>query len=206
MSERRRGRGQEHFYRMAKRAGFRSRAAFKLQQLNRRYRLLKPGDVVIDLGAAPGGWLQVSREKVGGRGFVLGIDVKPIVKLPHENVCTLVADMTDPSTPGQIQRSLPRPADVVLSDASPKISGVWSIDHARSIDLAHAALSIAERVLARGGSLLVKVFQGEFFEKFVGEVREKFELVKVSKPPASRKGSAEVYIIAKGFRTTQTPS
>lgn len=191
---------------MAKLEGLRSRAAFKLRQLNERYRMIKRGNVVVDLGAAPGGWLQVARDEVGDGGFVLGIDIQPIAKLPYDNVRTFVANLTDPQTPELIRQNLPRPANVVLSDASPKISGVWDVDHIRSIELVRAALAIAKRVLARGGRMLVKVFQGELFEEFIGEVKEKFELVKISKPLASRKGSAEVYLIAKGFKATQTPS
>lgn len=200
MAKQRRERKHEHFYRMAKRAGYRSRAAYKVKQLNERYNLFQRGDVVVDLGAAPGGWLQVAREEVGEGGFVLGVDLQKITKLPYENVKTIVADITDASTPELTRNNLPRAADVVLSDASPKISGIWSVDHARSVELARAALRIAEQVLATGGRLLVKVFQGEFFEDFVGEVREKFEFIKISKPPASRKGSAEAYVIAKGFK------
>jgi len=200
MAKQRRERKREHFYRMAKRAGYRSRAAYKIKQLSERYNLLQRGDVVVDLGAAPGGWLQVAREEVGGEGFVLGVDLQGIKKLPYENVKTIVADITDASTPELTRNNLPRAANVVLSDASPKITGVWSVDHARSVELARAALTIAEQVLAPGGRLLVKVFQGEFFEGFVGEVRSKFEFVKISKPPASRKGSAEAYVIAKGFK------
>lgn len=200
MAKQRRERKREHFYRMAKRTGYRSRAAYKVKQLNERYNLLRRGDVVVDLGAAPGGWLQVAREEVGEGGFVLGVDLQEITKLTYENVKTIVADVTDASTPELTRNNLPRAADVVLSDASPKISGIWSVDHARSVELARAAIASAERVLAPGGRLLVKVFQGEFFEGFVGEVREKFEFVKISKPPASRKGSAEAYVIAKGFK------
>jgi 23S rRNA (uridine2552-2'-O)-methyltransferase len=198
-----RGRKREYFYRKAKELKLRSRAAFKLRQLDDRYNLLRRGDVVVDLGAAPGGWLQIVREEVGDDGFVLGVDLQPIEKLPHANVKTMVADITDPSMPELIRQNLPHLANVVLSDASPKISGVWSVDHSRSIELARAALMIAERVLEPGGRLLVKVFQGELFQKFVGEVREKFEFIKVSKPPASRKGSAEAYIIGKGFRPSR---
>jgi len=200
MAKQRRERKREHFYRMAKRAGYRSRAAYKIKQLNERYNLLQRGDVVVDLGAAPGGWLQVAREEVGEGGFVLGVDLQEITKLTYENVKTIVADITDASAPEMTRNNLPRAANAVLSDASPKISGVWSVDHARSVELARAALTIAGRVLAPGGRLLVKVFQGEFFEDFVGEVRGKFEFVKISKPLASRKGSAEAYVIAKGFK------
>lgn len=185
---------------MAKRVGYRARSSFKLKQLNKRYKLFQRGDVVVDLGAAPGGWLQVAREEVDDEGFVLGVDLQKIVKLPYENVKTLVADITDPSTSELIRRNLPRVADVVLSDASPKISGVWSVDHARSIELANAALTIAGEVLGRGGKLLIKVFQGEFFQDFVQNVRKEFDYLKISKPPASRKGSAEAYVIAKGFK------
>jgi len=184
---------------MAKQLKLRSRAAFKLQQLDRRYGLLRRGGVVVDLGAAPGGWLQVSRERVGDRGFVLGVDLQPIAKLPYDNITTLVSDITDEATPELIRKKLPRAADIVLSDASPKISGVWDVDHARSIELARAALAIAGAVLAPGGKLLVKVFQGDLFDDFVSEVQKKFSFVKVSKPVASRKGSAEAYVIAKGF-------
>jgi 23S rRNA (uridine2552-2'-O)-methyltransferase len=191
---------------MAKQLKLRSRAAFKLQQLDRRYGLLRRGGVVVDLGAAPGGWLQVARGRVGDGGFVLGVDLQPIAELPYDNVVTLVSDITDEATPELIQKELPRAADVVLCDASPKISGVWDVDHARSIELARAALSIACSVLAPGGNLLVKVFQGDMFEDFVSEVQKKFGFVKVSKPAASRKGSAEAYIIAKGFGVTQTTS
>ena len=196
----RRERKQDYFYRRAKELKLRSRAAFKLGQLDDRYNLLRRGDVVVDLGAAPGGWLQVARERVGGEGFVLGVDLQQITKLPHPNVKTLVADITDPSTPELIRQNIPRPADVVLSDASPNISGVWSVDHSRSIELASAVLIIAENVLTQGGKLLIKVFQGELFQDFMGEIREKFEFVKISKPLASRKGSAEAYVITKGFR------
>jgi 23S rRNA (uridine2552-2'-O)-methyltransferase len=193
-------RKQDYFYRKAKELKLRSRAAFKLRQLDDRYNLLRRGDIVVDLGAAPGGWLQVALERVGNEGFVLGIDLQHIAKLPLANVKTLVADITDPLTPELIRGNLPHSADVVLSDASPKISGVWSVDHSRSIELARAALTIAGNVLVQGGKLLIKVFQGELFQEFVGEVKEKFEFIKISKPPASRKGSAESYVIAKGFR------
>jgi 23S rRNA (uridine2552-2'-O)-methyltransferase len=193
-------RKRDYFYRRAKELKLRSRAAFKLKQLDDRYHLLRRGDVVIDLGAAPGGWLQVAHERVGEEGFVLGVDIQPIEKLPHPNVKTVVADITDPSTSDLIRRNIPRPADVLLSDASPRISGVWDVDHSRSVELAAAALSIAEGVLRRGGMMVVKVFQGKLFWEFLKKVEGKFEFVKASKPFASRKASAESYIIAKGFR------
>jgi 23S rRNA (uridine2552-2'-O)-methyltransferase len=196
-----RERKREHFYRMAKRDGWRSRAAFKLMQLNKRYDLMRGGDVVVDLGAAPGGWLQAAREIVGKEGFVLGVDLQPISKLHYNNVATIVADITNMGTPDAIKEKLPRNADVITSDASPSISGVWDVDHARSMELAKAALSIAEKVLAPGGGLLIKVFQGDLLNDFLDEVRQRFEFVKMSKPMASRKGSAEIYIIGKGLKS-----
>jgi len=191
---------REHFYRMAKSEGYRSRASFKLKQLNKRYGLLRRGDVVVDLGAAPGGWLQVAMEAVGEDGFVLGVDVQKIAKFPSSNVATIVADITKQETRGVIKAGIPRAADIVVSDASPSISGVRDVDQARSIELARAALSIAEDVLAPGGKFLVKVFQGEMFDDFLKDVKQKFEFVKVSKPMASRKGSAEIYVVGKGFK------
>jgi 23S rRNA (uridine2552-2'-O)-methyltransferase len=185
---------------MAKSEGYRSRASFKLAQLNRRYGLLRRGDVVVDLGAAPGGWLQVAMEEVGGAGFVLGVDIQRISEFPGKKVATIVTDITKPETRELIKAEIPRAADVVISDASPSISGVWDVDHARSIELVTAALGVAEHVLAPGGKFLVKVFQGEMFNDFFSEVKRKFDFVKVSKPMASRKGSAEVYVVGKGFK------
>ncbi len=202
MSKHGRDRKREHYYRMAKKMKYRSRASFKLEHLNFRYGIMKRGDVVVDLGAAPGGWLQIARERVGNEGFVLGVDLQQIAKIHYVNVKTIVADITDPSTPELIRQNLPRQVDVVISDVSPKISGVWSVDHFRSIELVRATLSIAGQILRPGGNMLVKVFQGELFEEFLNEVRKKFEFIKISKPPASRKGSAEAYVIAKGLRRT----
>ncbi len=193
-------RKSEHFYRMAKSEGYRSRASFKLKQLSDRYDLLRHGDVIVDLGAAPGGWLQVAAEEVGGGGFVLGVDIQPIAKLTRKNITTIVGDITKPVTRDLIKSEIPRLADAVISDVSPSISGVWDVDQARSIELVTAALGIAEEVLATGGNFLVKVFQGENFNDFLSEIKRKFEFVKVSKPMASRKGSAEVYVVAKGFK------
>ncbi|HDI12654.1 MAG: 23S rRNA (uridine(2552)-2'-O)-methyltransferase [Hadesarchaea archaeon] len=190
----------DHYYRMAKHEGYRTRASFKLKQLNSRFGILKRGDIVVDLGAAPGGWVQVAREEVGDEGFVLGVDMQQVAKFPYKNVRVIVADITDVSAPELIRQNLPREPTVILSDASPKISGVWNVDHFRSIELARAALRIADQILQRGGKLLVKIFQGDMFDEFVKELREKFESVKISKPLASRKNSAETYIICKGFK------
>lgn len=194
-------RKMEPYYRLAKKMGYRARSAFKLKQLNDRYALLRRGNIVLDLGAAPGGWLQVAGEIVGERGFVLGVDIQPIEELPLPQLRTIIGDILDPSTTTLISEKLPRKADVILSDASPKITGVWDVDHARSIELAEAAIAIADRVLAPNGRMLVKVFQGRTFEEFLRKFKRRFLFTKISKPHASRKGSAEVYVIGIGHRT-----
>ncbi len=195
-------RKHEHFYRMAKTEGYRSRASFKLKQLSDRYGLLKPGNVVVDLGAAPGGWLQVAAEEVGSGGFVVGVDIQRIAKVPGKNVETIVADITSAETRDKIREIIPRAADAVISDAAPSLSGVTDVDQARSVELVASALRVAEGVLAPGGNFVVKVFQGGMLDDFLKEVKKRFEFMKVSKPEASRKGSAEVYVIAKGFKGT----
>jgi len=196
--ERKRG-APDSYYRMAKEMGLRSRSAFKLRQLDDRYRILRRGDVVVDLGAAPGGWTQVAIERVGDAGFVVAVDIQPMEKLPVKNYAFIRGDILEPSTVDLIRGALPREADVVLSDVSPRISGVWDVDHMRSIELAGAALSVAGRLLRPGGNFLVKVFQGRAFRDFLETVRGRFRFVKASKPVASRSGSAEIYIVAMGL-------
>lgn len=192
-------RKKEHFYKKAKKEGYRSRASYKLKQLNDKYGVLKPSDIVVDLGAAPGGWLQVAREKVGEDGFVLGVDLEEIEELDHPNVRSIQDDITDEETKNRIRENLPDAPNVILSDASPDISGIWDVDHARSIDLSRNALNLAQEFLVPGGNVLIKVFQGEFFEDLLNDVEKCFEFHKSSKPEASRKESAEIYIIGKGF-------
>lgn len=191
-----RERKRDYYYRRAKDEKYRSRAVFKLLQAVKKYGFIKLGDVVVDLGAAPGGWLQASLEIVGEKGFVLGVDVRPIESIGQPNIRTLVGDITDPQTLMEIKEILQRLADVVISDVSPNVSGVWELDHARQIDLAHHSLRIATSVLRRGGSFFVKVFQGDMLENFIDEVEQRFSLVKLIKPKASRAKSAELYILA----------
>ena len=195
-----RERRKDHYYRMAKRRGLRSRAAYKLMQIQKKYRLISPGDVVVDLGAAPGGWLQVARDIVGETGFTLGVDIKEIKPLGWENVRTLQLDINDEDAAVKILKALPREADVLLSDVAPSLSGVWELDHARQIDLAKKSLEIASKVLRPGGHILIKVFQGEFLEEFLKDVKTLFSRVRLVKPKASRSRSAEIYVVAMGFR------
>ena len=189
-------RKREYYYRKAKEEKYRSRAAYKLLQVAEKYQFIKPGYVVVDLGAAPGGWLQVSRKLVGEKGFILGVDLNPIPCFDLPNVYTIIGDITDPQIVSNIKEVLPHPADVVLSDVSPNISGVWELDHARQIDLARKSLQIAVSILKSKGNFFMKVFQGDMFNGFLKEVKQHFTFVKLVKPKASRARSAELYILA----------
>jgi len=193
-------RWRDPYHRMAKERGYRSRAAFKLKQLNEKFGFLNGARYVLDLGAAPGGWLQVASEAVGGDGLVVGVDLERIRSLGLGNVRTLVGDVTDGETLDRIRGAFPGRVDVVLSDMAPNVSGVWEVDHLRQIHLARRALRIAESLLKPGGWVVLKVFQGSEYERFLGEVRGMFEFVKVVKPKASRKGSAEVFVVARGLK------
>jgi len=195
-----RERKREYYYKKAKEEKFRSRAAYKLLQAVEKRRFIKPGDVVVDLGAAPGGWIQASRKIVGSKGFVLGVDLNPIQPMDQPNIRTLIDDVTDPQTVEQIRQLLPRPADAVISDVSPNISGVWELDHARQIDLAQQSLRIATSILRPKGSFFAKVFQGDMLNDFVREVKRHFAFVKLVKPKASRAKSAELYVLGMNFR------
>lgn len=194
-----RKRKKEHYYKKAKKEGYRSRAAYKLKQLNKRYQLIKPGDTVLDLGAAPGGWLQVASELTGEKGQVIGVDLQEIEELSLENVTTIQGDITKEETIKKIREKLTNPPDIILSDLSPKITGIWDVDHAQSIKLARTSLNISRQLLKPGGKILLKVFQGRQFQDLVKDVEESFDFTTISKPKASRKRSAETYIIGKSF-------
>jgi len=152
------------------------------------------------LGAAPGGWMQASRRIVGDEGFVLGVDLKPMEPIDLSNVRTLIGDITEPQTVEYVRELLPRSADVVISDVSPNISGIWELDHSRQIDLARQSLQIASSILKPRGNFFVKVFQGDMLHDFVKEVKERFAFVKLIKPKASRAKSAELYVLGMNFR------
>ncbi len=190
---------KEHFYKEAKRVGYRARSAFKLQQIQRRFHLIPKDGVVIDLGAAPGGWSQVAKELVGEHGLVIGADLSAI--RPLEDVVFIQGDITKAETIEQIKDVLKaRKADVVLSDMSPDISGNYSVDQARSAWLCECALRTAAQVLRPGGHFLCKIFEGENTKSFIETVRQRFVVVKTFSPQASRKSSSEVYIVAKSFK------
>lgn len=189
----------DYFYKKAKAENYRSRASFKLKQINKKFRLIKKGDRVLDLGASPGGWMQVAGERVGKKGFVLGVDLARIQGFEYDNIKSLQGDFTTEETIDEIKKIMPE-ADVVISDASPDISGVWEIDHFKSVDLCENALEIAKDILVPGGNVLMKIFQGEETKEFCDKIKYRFSYFKVTKPRASRGQSAEVYVLGKGYR------
>lgn len=190
---------KEYFYNEAKREGYRSRSAFKLKQIQKKYRVLRQGNTVLDLGAAPGGWSQVAKEIVGENGTVLGIDLSPIH--PIKGITFLQGDVSKESSMQElIQFMEVNKADAVISDMSPNISGNYSVDHARSIYLCEQALITASTFLKSGGNFICKVFEGEELQKLMNEIKSKFGSVKIFTPPATRKSSSEIYIIAKSFK------
>ena len=181
--------------------GYRSRAAYKLLQIAERDKLLAPGMVVVDLGAAPGGWSQVARAKVGSRGTVIAVDQLEMPALP--GVQFIHGDFSEPGMVIALEQALgARKIDLVLSDMSPNITGIAMTDQARAMHLAELALEFAVKHLKPGGNLLVKAFQGSGFQQFWDMARARFERVVTRKPEASRSRSAELYILARGLRAT----
>jgi 23S rRNA (uridine2552-2'-O)-methyltransferase len=165
-----------------------------------KYSFIKLNNIVVDLGAAPGGWLQIARQIVGEKGFVLGIDKKEIMPLTYSNVHTIVEEIKDPNIVKRIKVILPGLADVVLSDLSPNVSGIWELDHPRQIELAEKSLNIAFSILNKKGNFLVKVFQGELFDEFRKKIKKGFRFSKIVKPKASRAKSAEIYLLGMDFK------
>ncbi|MEM2337269.1 MAG: RlmE family RNA methyltransferase [Candidatus Bathyarchaeia archaeon] len=198
-------RKRDYYYKKAKEEKYRSRAAYKLFQAAEKYHFIKKGDVVVDLGAAPGGWTQAARKIVGSKGFVLGVDLKPVEPFSEHNVRTIIGDITEEGIVGQICEKLPKKADVVISDVSPNISGIWELDHARQIDLAQKALEIALEILKPNGNFFVKVFQGDMLDDFVAKVKRYFREVKVIKPKASRARSSELFVLGVHLKASSFP-
>src|SRR5881396_2144038 len=193
-------RRKDQYYRLARIRGYRSRSAYKLQQAIRTYRLIKPGQKVVDLGAQPGGWLQVAREVVGPAGLVLGIDIKQIAPLPAGNIKLLKMDVYAEDIADRIIAELNGPADTVLSDLAPSIIGAWDVDHARQVDLARRALEIAEKVLDHHGNVLIKLFEGPERKKLQDDAALFFESSRLLKPKASRPEASEIYFLGLGFK------
>ncbi|MBK7250543.1 MAG: 23S rRNA (uridine(2552)-2'-O)-methyltransferase RlmE [Gammaproteobacteria bacterium] len=194
---------QEHFsdpfVQRARAEGWRSRAVYKLEQIDQREKLLRPGMVVVDLGAAPGAWSQYAQRRVGHRGRVVALDILSMEAI--EGVDILQGDFREQDVVDRLLAMLPeRGVDLVLCDIAPNLSGVDAIDQPRAMYLSELALDFAARVLKPGGSALIKVFQGAGFQELVGGARRRFGKVKLTKPVASRARSAELYLLAADFR------
>jgi 23S rRNA (uridine2552-2'-O)-methyltransferase len=189
----------DHYVQEAKRLGYRARAAFKLLEVDAKDALLKPGQVVVDLGAAPGSWSQVAAAKLRGNGTVIALDLLPVQ--PVAGVQFIEGDFADEAVLSRLEQALQgMPVDLVLSDMAPNLSGVASVDQARGMLLAELALEFAGQWLKRDGSLLVKVFQGEGFDAFRRQMQDVFAKVHVRKPKASRDRSSEVYLLGRTKR------
>ncbi len=182
----------------ARRQGYRSRAAFKLIELDDRFHLLRRGGRVVDLGCAPGGWTQVAVERIGRRAGVVGVDLTETA--PVAGATILRADLTDPMAATAIRQALGGGAGLVLSDMAPATTGHAATDHLRIVALAEAAFAIAEEILEPDGAFVAKVFQGGAEGELLASLKRRFAVVRHAKPPASRAESAETYVIAKGFR------
>jgi 23S rRNA (uridine2552-2'-O)-methyltransferase len=190
---------REHYYKQAKKDGYRARSSYKLKQIQKKFNIIHGGDVVVDLGAAPGGWSQVAQELAGDRGGVIGVDIAPVE--PIDGVTFLQADVTAQSIIKQIKRFINNDeADVVISDMSPDISGSYTVDQARSIYLCEHAFKIARVFLKPGGNFVCKAFMGQDLDVFIKKLQTKFGRVKCFSPSASRKRSSEIYLIAQSFR------
>ena len=189
---------RDHYRRLAKDQGYRSRAAYKLKQINDSYRILKRGNRIIDIGCAPGGWVQVATKEVSPGGRVVGIDLKEVE--PVAGATIFQGSIDDPAAVAKMVEALGNEkADVILSDLAPNVSGMWEVDHARQIDLTRSALALAKQVLKAGGNAVFKVFEGEFLNELKGEMKASFGKVLVSKPTASRQESSELYLVCIGF-------
>jgi len=186
------------YVREAKAKGYRSRAAFKLVELDRRFRLLKPGARVLDLGAAPGGWSQLAAGRVGAAGSVVAVDILEME--PLRGVEVVQADLLDPNTASQLKDALGGPADLVLSDMAAPTIGHRATDHIRTLALLEAALDVADAVLKPGGAFVGKAFQGGASGELLARIKQRFREVHHVKPPASRAESVELYLVATGFK------
>jgi 23S rRNA (uridine2552-2'-O)-methyltransferase len=193
---------QDEYVRRAQKEGYRARAIYKLQEIDERDRLIKPGMVVVDLGAAPGSWCEYVVPRVGENGRVFALDILPMNPVP--GVEFIQGDFTEQAVLDQLLQALGgRQVDLVLSDMAPNISGIGVSDQARAMHLVELAMDLAEQVLRPGGSMLVKVFQGQGFPEFQKSLQRRFKSVRTRKPKASRARSREIYLLAQGFLGSQ---
>ena len=188
------------YYKRAKEEEYRSRASYKLKQLDKKFKIIKQDNTVVDLGAAPGGWSQVALEKVGEEGIVVGVDLNRIKALPDENYYRIRGDFTTKEVQDKIIRVIGGKAKVVMSDASPELCGIKNLDQLRSIDLTNTVIGIADNILEQKGNLVMKVFQGPEYKNMLDDLKKKFRQVKTTKPPSSRKKSSEMYVVGLGYK------
>ena len=194
------GKRKDHYWRKAKQEGFRSRAAYKLLEIQKKHKIFQKGNRVVDLGCAPGGWLQLIAAEVGPKGRMVGVDLQKTRALASTNVELIQGDITRPEVQTRIRQALGGEAHVVTSDLSPNLTGIGFQDHLRSCELVRNALDVARRLLRPDGTFLAKVFQGEELESVVRELKDDFGQVRRIVPAASRKASSEIYLLARGFR------
>src|SRR4051812_5723634 len=193
---------KDYFFHKAKEQNFAARSVFKLEEIDQKFHILKTGDKVIDLGAAPGSWSQFTSRKIGQKGRLLGIDLQP-VKLTLPNAVFLTADMRELDLPETLKtQGFEPPFDVVLSDMAPRTTGIRLTDQVRSAELCDLALSVAERYLKNGGHFVCKIFHSGEFEVFRARLRERFRKVEILRPKSTRKESKEIFFIGTGFRGT----
>jgi len=193
---------KDPYFQKAKAEGYRARSAYKLLQIQEKFKILRAGDIVVDLGAAPGSWSQVAARIVGPKGRVVAIDLQEMEPIPE--VTILQGDMTDLEVQDEIIETVGRRAAVVLSDAAPFPTGIKLREHVLSMELARAALAVAQALLHPGGSLVIKVFQGEDLPDVIREVKLAFHPVKIHTPDATRKESWEQFIVAQGYKGTKS--
>ncbi|WP_323172934.1 23S rRNA (uridine(2552)-2'-O)-methyltransferase [Natrialba sp. PRR66] len=193
---------KDHYYNKAKQEGYRSRAAYKLKQLDELENVLSRGDTVVDLGAAPGGWLEVAAEAVGPDGQVIGVDLQRIKDIEgHDTIETIRGDMTEERTRDRVIDAAGGEVDAVLSDMAPNMSGEYSLDQARSLHLARQAFETALELLDTDGDFVVKIFEGPDVDEFRADVEAEFQYVRATSPKASRDESSELFFIGKGRLT-----
>ena len=188
---------KDHYRKLAHEQGFRSRAAFKLKELNQSYRLIGPGFSVLDLGCAPGGWTQMAVKLVGNQGKVMGVDLSYVEEIPGAYI--IRENVEDEHVIDEVISYFGRKVNAVICDLSPQVSGNWSVDHAKQISLNYDCTKIMDKVLAHKGNAVFKVFDGEYSMEFKDYIKKKFVRINLTKPQASRKQSSELYCVCLGF-------
>jgi 23S rRNA (uridine2552-2'-O)-methyltransferase len=191
---------RDPYYKRAKEENYRSRASYKLLQLNKKFKIIKENNKVLDLGASPGGWSQVALERIGEGGTVVGVDLNKIKPFPEENFHFIRGDFTEEKVQREISEKLEGEADAIICDASPSLSGIKQVDHLRSMDLVESVLTITDKLLKNKGNLLIKIFQGEEYKNILTRTKKNFKTLKTTKPASSRKKSSEMYLIGLGHK------